>query len=78
MKDGDLGFKDITVKGEARFEVRHDASDPLRVGQIVFDPNGEYANVNVQDQTAVKNVWRANAHFWVGKMAMAVAGVPRR
>lgn len=42
------------------FELRHDRSDPLRVGQIVFDPNGEYANVNVQDQTAVKNVWRAN------------------
>ncbi len=23
---------------------------PLRVGQIVFDPNGEYANENTQDQ----------------------------
>lgn len=43
------------------FELRHDPSDPLRVGQIVFDPNGEYANVNVQDQTAVKNVWKVNS-----------------
>jgi DNA helicase HerA-like ATPase len=39
------------------------ASDPLRVGQIVFDPNGEYANENAQDEdrrrnpNAIKNVW---------------------
>lgn len=37
--------------------------DPVRVGQIVFDPNGEYANENTQDQdetqnaSAIKNVW---------------------
>lgn len=37
---------------------------PLRIGQIVFDPNGEYANENTQDQgggaspTAIKNVWQ--------------------
>lgn len=36
---------------------------PTRVGQIVFDPNGEYANENIQDQdqsqnpNAIKNVW---------------------
>ncbi len=35
----------------------------LRVGQIVFDPNGEYANDNLQDAdkhanpTAIRNVW---------------------
>lgn len=34
-----------------------------RIGQIVFDPDGEYANANVQDAsgdrnpTAIKNVW---------------------
>jgi hypothetical protein len=33
-----------------------------RVGQVVFDPNGEYANENAQDAngqvpTAIKNVW---------------------
>jgi len=38
-------------------------SNALRVGQIVFDPNGEYANENTQDQdnsrnpNAIKNVW---------------------
>lgn len=35
----------------------------LRIGQIVFDPNGEYANENVQDSdghnnpNALKNIW---------------------
>jgi DNA helicase HerA-like ATPase len=39
------------------------SSNPVRVGQIVFDPNGEYANDNTQDQdqnqnpNAIKNVW---------------------
>jgi hypothetical protein len=38
---------------------------PLRIGQLIFDPNGEYANENVQDAnqdqnpSALKNVWRA-------------------
>lgn len=38
---------------------------PLRIGQIVFDPNGEYANENTQDAhrnqnpNAIKNVWAA-------------------
>ena len=37
---------------------------PLTIGQIVFDPNGEYANENTQDQgssinpTAIKNIWQ--------------------
>lgn len=38
---------------------------PLRIGQIVFDPNGEYANENEQDSgghglnaEAIKNVWK--------------------
>lgn len=32
---------------------------PLRIGQVIFDPNGEYANENVQDnQDALKNIWR--------------------
>lgn len=38
-------------------------SSPIRVGQIVFDPNGEYANENPQDvdknanPNAIRNVW---------------------
>ncbi len=44
------------------FELRWHAL-PRRIGQIVFDPNGEYANENTQDQdrnrnpNAIKNVW---------------------
>ena len=37
---------------------------PRSIGQVVFDPNGEYANENTQDQggstnpVAIKNVWK--------------------
>jgi DNA helicase HerA-like ATPase len=47
---------------KSTFELRW-APKPLRVGQIVFDPNGEYANENAQDKdrrrnpNAIKNVW---------------------
>jgi DNA helicase HerA-like ATPase len=44
------------------FALRWNAN-PKKIGQIVFDPNGEYANENTQDQdnarnpNAIKNVW---------------------
>ncbi len=44
------------------FGLRWD-ENPVRVGQIVFDPNGEYANENTQDSdanqnaNAIRNVW---------------------
>jgi Helicase HerA, central domain len=44
------------------FELRWHKS-PERIGQLVLDPNGEYANENTQDAhkraqpTAIKNVW---------------------
>lgn len=38
------------------FALRWD-ENPLRIGQVVFDPNGEYANENEQDKGAIKNVW---------------------
>jgi hypothetical protein len=50
---------------QAVFSLRF--KEPYRkIGQIVFDPNGEYANENVQDQSgenpnAIKNVWKSNA-----------------
>src|SRR5205807_10160805 len=51
---------------KAIFELRWAATDPQRIGQLVFDPNGEYANENVQDvdtgsdnPNAIKNVWRS-------------------
>ena len=36
----------------------------LRIGQVIFDPNGEYANENIQDRdgtgnpNALKNIWQ--------------------
>lgn len=36
-----------------------DNDKSLRIGQIIFDPNGEYANENVQDNnSALKNIWQ--------------------
>ncbi|RKS20404.1 uncharacterized protein DUF87 [Flavobacterium endophyticum] len=45
------------------YELRHpkdtNTDKPLRIGQIIFDPNGEYANENVQDNnSALKNIWQ--------------------
>lgn len=44
------------------FELRttkKEEDKPLRVGQVIFDPNGEYANENVQDNNnALKNIWK--------------------
>jgi DNA helicase HerA-like ATPase len=41
------------------------SQNPIHIGQIVFDPNGEYANENEQDSggqglnaEAIKNVWK--------------------
>lgn len=40
------------------FELRNNPK-PLRIGQVIFDPNGEYANENAQDNNnALKNVWK--------------------
>ncbi len=45
------------------FALRWHPDQTRRIGQVVLDPNGEYANENVQDQggganpVAIKNVW---------------------
>lgn len=51
---------------KAIFALRWAAADAQRIGQLVFDPNGEYANENVQDAAtrgdnpnAIKNVWKS-------------------
>lgn len=54
------------------FALRWETEPAMRIGQVVFDPNGEYANENVQDAgghgqnpNALKNVWAcgpANRH----------------
>jgi hypothetical protein len=61
------------IIAKAIYELRHpkntysknnpEGNKPLRIGQIIFDPNGEYANENIQDKdgndnpTALKNIW---------------------
>ncbi|MFC1557505.1 helicase HerA domain-containing protein [candidate division KSB1 bacterium] len=45
---------------------KQDEGKSLRIGQIIFDPNGEYANENTQDKdgnnnpNALKNIWKIN------------------
>ncbi len=53
------------IIAKAVFDLRYEPEVPRRVGQIIFDPNGEYANANAQDSggeapNALKNVWRTN------------------
>ena len=43
------------------YELRFDNPQHGRIGQLIFDINGEYANVNVQDAGALKNVWRSKS-----------------
>jgi len=54
------------IIAKAVFELRSPKKKedkPIRIGQIVFDPNGEYANENSQDKdgnnnpNALKNIW---------------------
>lgn len=37
-----------------------DDQNAKRIGQLVFDTDGEYANRNVQDSGALKNVWKTS------------------
>ena len=65
--------KSNTVKTIAStvFAMRWESGNERRIGQIIFDPDGEYANVNTQDASdpdypsALKNIWMegpANQH----------------
>lgn len=57
--------KSNTVKtiASAVFAMRWKPGNERKIGQIIFDPDGEYANVNTQDAghpeypSALKNVW---------------------
>jgi hypothetical protein len=54
----------IIAKSVFKLRTKNSDSKPLRIGQIIFDPNGEYANENAQDEdgngnpNALKNVWQ--------------------
>ena len=57
--------KSNTVKtiASAVYAMRWEPDNERRIGQIIFDPDGEYANVNTQDASdpkypsALKNIW---------------------
>lgn len=54
------------IIAKAVFDLRYQSTAPRRVGQLIFDPNGEYANANAQDAggeapNALKNVWRSHS-----------------
>ena len=50
--------KSNTVKtlASAVFKLRVEGPDPLRVGQLIIDPAGEYANDNPQDGGSLRNI----------------------
>lgn len=60
------------IIAKAVYELRHPKksreSNALRIGQVIFDPNGEYANENTQDASgkdnpsALKNIWESNCN----------------
>lgn len=46
--------KSNTIKTLVTAVYRHSAAGGSKVGQLIFDPQGEYANVNEQDQTGLR------------------------
>ena len=48
--------KSNAVKTIASAVFKYAADNDSIVGQLIFDPTGEYANVNVQDQTALSQI----------------------
>lgn len=49
----------IIAKSVYELRKTDSSNKKLRIGQIIFDPNGEYANDNEQDNnSALKNVWK--------------------
>ena len=50
----------VMVIAKAIYGMRFDTADPRgRVGQIIFDPNGEYANPNPQNREPLRDVHKA-------------------
>lgn len=47
----------MKITARAIYLLRKD-NRSLRIGQLIFDPNGEYANENVQDQGSLKNSYK--------------------
>lgn len=51
----------MKIIAQAVYNLRRNGGE--RIGQIIFDTNGEYANENVQDnRSALKNIWKASGN----------------
>ena len=50
------------IIASALFSLRQ-STDAARVGQLIFDPNGEYANDNPQDQGCIRNLKYSEPDF---------------
>ena len=48
----------IIAKSVFELRKKEGSGNPLRIGQVIFDPNGEYANENIQDKGALKSIWK--------------------
>ncbi len=68
--------KSNTVKTivKAIYQLRYADEKPQTIGQIIFDPNGEYANENLQDKDdktgeaqAIRNLWKIPVNQRTGK-----------
>ena len=57
----------MKIVAQAVYNLRR--SDGPRIGQIIFDTNGEYANENVQDVGALKNIWKSSGAEREGEVA---------
>ena len=58
----------MKIIAQAVYNLRRDRAE--RIGQIIFDTNGEYANENVQDnQSALKNIWRTSGNEREGEVS---------
>ncbi|HTU80520.1 MAG TPA: DUF87 domain-containing protein [Candidatus Acidoferrales bacterium] len=49
------------IVAQSMFRLRFE-NPPVRVGQLIVDYNGEYANENPQDLNALKGVWRVDVN----------------
>lgn len=68
--------KSNTVKTIVKsiYQLRFSNENHQRIGQIIFDPNGEYANENLQDKDdktgeaqAIRNLWKIPVNSQIGE-----------
>jgi DNA helicase HerA-like ATPase len=58
--------KSNTVKTIVKsiYQMRFDLKYPKTIGQVIFDPNGEYANANLQDKNDITGEAESISNLW--------------